>query len=304
MRLSETFLPLPVRERWRSMHEACGLRTCRNTIFMRSLQSRVGITVGDQWYCGVDCFVAATRSRYSMLAAAKIFDIRHMPRRPIGLLLLSRGFLTEEQLRSLTIEGELRGEDFDQTLTRTGAVADQQLATARAAQWGCPVLGQDQAILPVQTDIPLDVLRACSAVPLHDSRSSRRLVIGFVRSIDHSLLHSLEQVTGVRPEPCLVTPVQFAEQQSHLSTPAEWEHILMEDQSSSAQMANTTGRFVIEMGAREARSTRCRDLIWTRLSGNRCFVDLLYRVKSAQPASSAGVASWFDEKREVAGLET
>jgi hypothetical protein len=301
MRFSETFLPTTVRERWRSMYDACGLRTCKNTVFMRSIQSRVGVTVGGQWYCGVDCFIAATKIRYSVMAAANVVDIRHMPRRPIGLLLLSKGFLTEEQLRYLTAESELRGEEFEQTLTRAGAVTDQQLATARAAQWGSHVLGPDQPILPVQTDIPLEVLRACAAVPLHDSKSSRRLIIGFVRNIDHSLLHSLEEVTGVRPEACLVTPAQFAKQRERLSASAESQCILLEDNCTPVQMANTTGRFAIDIGVRDARSTRCWNLIWTRLSGKQGFVDLLFRVGSIQPTISAGGWRWFEENARSLG---
>jgi hypothetical protein len=249
---------------------------------MRSIQSRVGVTVGGEWYCSADCFVAAVRKRYSSLSATKVVETRHVPRRPIGLLLLSKGFLTEQQLRAAVRDSLRLGEDLEQTLKRTGVINDQQIAIARAAQWGYPVIGQDQPILEVEADIPAILLRACSAVPVHYSAAAKRLVIGFVERIDHSFLSSLEEITGILPEPCFITPTQFAEQLRCLTPPPRWEEIVSDVDCTPAQMANTTGRFAIEIGARDARFQRCKDRLWTRLIGKRRVLDLLYKTRSAR----------------------
>jgi hypothetical protein len=279
-----------LRQRWRSLSEGCALRNCSNTIFMRSMQSRVGVTVGDLWYCSVDCLVAALRSRYSVLSSAKVVDIRHAPRRPIGLLLLSKGFITEEQLRAATKESEFRGEELEPTLTRLGVATDSQMAIARAAQWGCPVFAPTQSNLHLETNIPVSLMRAYSAVPLHHSASSRRIVVGFCKYIDYEFLRSIEEMTGVRPEACFITPDQFADQLSRLATPPHWEEIVMDADDTPEQMANRTGRLALELGVRNACICRCRDLIWTRLSGRRGIADLLYKTRAARSSVLANAA--------------
>ena len=192
-------------------------------------------------------------------------------------------------------ERELRGENLEQTLARKGLVSDSQIAVAKAAQWGCPVFGQDQPIVGVQAPIPLQLLRECSAMPLHYSLAAKRLLIGFAQQIEHSLLHSLEEITGVRPEPCFVTRSQLDEQLGRLNPPSEWEEIVSEDEQTPRQMANTTGRLAIEVRAHTARSTRCREFIWTRLEGTRRVVDLLYRLKRSRPTMSSGWLGALEE---------
>lgn len=304
MRFGAASLLALVPERWRSMYDECGLSTCRNTVFLRNIQSRAGVTVGERWYCSVDCFVASMRKRYSALSATKVVDIRHVPRRSIGLLLLAKGVLTEDQLRIATAESKASGESLEHTLSRTGIPTDQQIATAKAAQWGCAVLGQDQPILDVQADIPRTLLRGCSAVPLHYSTSTKRLVVGFFQQIDHSFLASLEEVTGMRPEVCFITHSQFSEQLTRLSNTSRWEEVFLEDNCTPAQMANTTGRFAIKLGARDARFARCQNLLWTRLTGKRGVVDLLYRIRNARPMLSPGDASLYEEVSSLRDRES
>jgi hypothetical protein len=131
------------------------------------------------------------------------------------------------------------------------------------------------------------VLKACRAVPLHCSEAGKRCVIGFIDRVEHGLLRALEEVTEMRAEPCFVTRAQMAEQSARLRRAAACDEIVWEGSESPAQMANTTGRFAVEVGARSARFTRCRDLVWTRLTGKRRKIDLLFRVCGAaarQPA--------------------
>ena len=119
---------------------------------MRSIQSRVGINVGQLWYCSVDCFATAARKRFSMLSGASILEMPHHPRLSIGLVMLSKGYLTDDQLRCAMAESRLHGEELEAVLIRLGLVSERQLATARAAQWGYPILGQDRMGQPVEAD--------------------------------------------------------------------------------------------------------------------------------------------------------
>ena len=142
MRLSvESLLPT-VHRGWKEMHAGCALsEACRNTIFMRSVQSRVGVSVGERWYCGVDCFAAAAGKQIAALARPKVLEMPYSPRLSLGLVMLSKGYVTDSQLRIATTQSHRDGEELEVTLVRLGLASERQLAAARAAQWGYPGFG-------------------------------------------------------------------------------------------------------------------------------------------------------------------
>lgn len=279
MKLSIESLRTAVDRSWKNMHSVCALRTCRNTMLIRSVpQRRVGVQVGQLWYCSVDCFASAALGRLSELSDIRVLEMPHRPRRPIGLVLLSKDYLTGEQLRFAT-QSQLRGEELEDTLVRLGLANERQLASARAAQWGCPLVKQEGMGQPVEADIPATLLRASNAVPLHYSIPAGRLLLGFVYRVEHTLLHALEQVIGCKAEPCFVTATEFEAQMARLTMGPDCEEVVYDDQLTPIQMANSLGRLAVEIAAREARFVNCRDYIWTRLSGKRRRVDVLFRVR-------------------------
>lgn len=287
MRLSlETLLPSAHRG-WRDMYAECGLRACKNTLFMRSVQSRVGISVGEQWYCSADCFAVAAGTRIASLTGPNVLEMPHSPRLSVGLVMLSKGYLTDAQLRLASSQSQLCGEDLETALLRLGLATERQLTAARAAQWGYPVLEQEHMGKPVESDIPSILLQSCSAVPLHCSTAAKRLLLGFVRRVDHSLLNSVEQVTGFRGEPCFITPTDFAEQMERLTAAPKFEQVVFEDTKTPAQMGKTIGGMVVEVGLREARFSHCRDYVWIRLLGKRQTIDVLFRIKGNRNAENS-----------------
>jgi len=289
MRLSLESLAPAASRRWRNMYTPCGLLTCPNTLFMRSVQSRVGITIGDTWYCGPDCLAAAATMRFAAVASTKVLEMPHTPRMSIGLVMLSKGYITDQHLRLASAESQSRGEDLESVLLRLGLASEKQLTAARAAQWGYPVLGYERAGSLLQSDIPFELLRSCSAVPLHRSPAAKRLLLGFVYRVDHGLLNSMEQITGFRAEPCFITPTEFAEQMQKLTSAPAFEEVVFDDPKTTVQMGRTVGGFAVEIGAREARFAQCRDYAWTRLSGKIRTIDLLFRVKGVRSRNSEEV---------------
>jgi hypothetical protein len=263
---------------WKKMHWACGLADCQNRLFMRSVpQTRVGIRMGETWYCSIDCFVRATRYRFSALTSGRSIDMPHTPRVSIASVMLSKGYLAEEELRAVRVQSRLSGEELDVTLVRLGLVDEWQLASARAIQWGYPVLGRDRISQSVDADMPLTLLRAFSAVPLHYSMSAKRMLVGFVYRVEHSLLHSLEQATGCRAEPCFITPTELRYQMERLEAARESKEVVLEDSMTAAEMAKVVGGLALEITARDVSLSRCQDYVWMRLSGKRRMIDVLFR---------------------------
>ena len=296
MKLSLQFFRTTVDRSWKSMHAVCGLPTCPNTLIMRSVgQSQVGIRVGPLWYCSVDCFAGGALTRISALSSNRVVEMPHSPRMSIGLVMLQKGYLTDEQLRFALTQSQLHGEELETTLVRLGLANEWQLTAARAVQWGHPVLGQDGTGQPVEADIPATLLRACSAAPLHYSVVAKRLVLGFVYRVEHSLLDSLEQITGCRAEPCFITPTAFGEQMARLTPALGYEEVVLEDPLTPAQMAKAVGGLAVEVGAKEASFTSYRNYIWTRLAGKRRKIDVLFRGKYAAEATKRRNFSLLDE---------
>jgi hypothetical protein len=219
-----------------------------------------------------------------MLSGTSVLEMPHQPRMSIGLVMLSKGFLTDEQLRNAMVESRLHGEELETVLMRLGLATERQLAAARAAQWGYPILGQDYMGHPVETDIPPSLMHTYSAVPLHCSMAARRLLLGFVYRVEHGLLNSVEQITGFRADPCFITPTEFREQRLHIAIPQGCEEVVYEDPNSPVEMANAVAGFAVEVTAREASFAQCREYTWTRLTGKQRRIDVLFRVKRASDA--------------------
>ncbi len=285
---------------WRSVHWECGLKTCENRRFLRSLpQSQVGIRLNHAWYCSMDCFVKSARSRIAAMAQARAevraIDAPHRPRMPIGSVMLAKGYLSEDELRAALLQSQRSGEELETFLIRSGMADEWQLASARAMQWGYPVLSRDRMVQLVQSldgDLPLRMMSSFSAVPLHYSVSARRLVVGFVYRVEHSLLHALEQATGCRAEPCFITPAAFHERTRRMPTAGcagqaeplggeRYREMILEEAMSPAEVARMAARLALEITARESRLNQCRQYLWLRLSGRRRTVDVLFRSRSS-----------------------
>jgi hypothetical protein len=291
MRLSlETLLPNANRG-WKGLYAPCALRTCHNTLFMRSVQSRVGISIGQTWYCSADCFAAAAALRLASLADSNLLEMPHSPRLSIGLVMVSKGYLTAAQLRSATLQSQSTGEDLESAILRLGLASERQLTAARAAQWGYPILGQDHIGQPVESDIPTRLLQSCSAVPVHSFTAAKRLLLGFVHRVDHSLLNAVQHMTGFRGEPCFITPTDFAEQMERLSAVPKFEEVAFQDPQTPHQMGKTIGGLAVEVAVREASFARCRDYVWARLSGKRQTIDVLFRIKGDTGVGSREIST-------------
>jgi hypothetical protein len=190
---------------------------------------------------------------------------------------LSKGILTDDQLRSAVATSQQSGEDLEVTLVRLGLANEKQLAAARAAQWGCPVLGRESIRQRVEADLPTTLLRTCWAAPLRYSPNGKSLLMGFVYRVEHRLLLALEQVTGCRAEPCFITRTEFEQQMAWLTVVPDFDEVVHDEPQTPKQMANIVAELAIEATARKVSFVQCRDYFWTRLFGRRRTVDVLFR---------------------------
>jgi hypothetical protein len=282
----------------KSMKAECEYRGCHNKQLFRGIPgTRPGICVGQLWYCSVDCFALALRTPFSNLSNRRFVEIPRNPRLSLGLVLLSKGYLTSEQLRIATSQSQLHDEELAATVVRIGFATEKQVAVARSAQWGYPMLAQDYIGKMVQADLPRAILHACPAAPLHYSASAKRILLGFVSRVEHSVLESIEQMTECRVEPCFITQTDFEEQMERLTALPDYEEIVVNDPGPPEKMARTVGRAAVEVGAREARFAEYRNHLWARIFGKRGTVDVVFRMNQAAAEAKTGDSEVFFEPR-------
>lgn len=277
---------------WNRVRAICAQPECHNKLLMRVVPgSRLGVFVGEQWYCSPDCFSLAARGLLTSLSTTEVVEVPRTPRLTLGLALLTKGSLTTEQFREALARHEQEGAEFETIVTGRGWVTEKQLAAARAAQWGYPVLGQDLSAHSVIADLPPALFHTCMATPLYYSAESRRLVLGFIQRVDHSLLQAIEQITGFRAEPCFITQGELTRQLGRLEGPRRYAQVLVDQPGAVLQMARSLGGYVLDVGASEAAFTRCHSYIWVRLKGNKGTMDVLFDLKNAESVSPFGYST-------------
>lgn len=274
---------LPALERGvKSMRTQCDLHTCHNTQLMRVIPGgRPGIQVGQQWYCSIDCFVQAAHLPLTELSNWPRVEMERNPRLSLGLVLLSRGYITADQLRNAALQSHLYSESLESTLLRLQLTTHRQLAAARSIQWGLPMASPESTGRMVEADFPRSILDSCGAVPVHYSATAKRVLLGFVERIDYSLLRSIEQLAGFRADACFMTPAEFSDQAERLTQPVDYEEIVVTEPGPLDKMARTLGRAAVNLGARDASFTQCRGHIWVRLTGKRGRTDVVFQMRKA-----------------------
>jgi hypothetical protein len=281
---------------WNRARAVCALPECHNKLLTRYVPgNRTGLFVGDHWYCSPDCFALGSRNMLASLSSGCVVEMPRNPRLSLGLALLSKGYLTEDQYRSAVMRSERRGESLETTLMERGFASEKQLSAARAAQWGYPVLAHELSGLTVEADLPASLLRAHRAAPIHYSGKPKRLVLGFVDRVEHGLLQSIEQITGCRAEPCFITPAEFEEQMERLTVASGYQEAAIDDPGTLAQMGRTLGGWAVEIAAQEASFAKCNSSAWIRISGKRGTVDVIFALKNALAVNRVKVSTRVPE---------
>ncbi len=261
-----------------SINAACALRTCGTRKIFSSLNRRgVGIMYGNLWFCSGECLSKAILTKLSARPRSSLTRMHRQPRFPIGLVLLSQGRITEDQLRLAMDRADSNGAEVESTLLHLGFVTEEEIAAARAAQWGYPVFTGGPSAAPVQP-IPPTLLRTYSAVPLYSSPLSKRFLIGFVFRVEHSLLQCIEQITGWVTEACFITMSEYRYRMEQLTSESRLDEVVFDDYADAVEIAGTIQRFTEHIHAKELFVGECRDYYWSRVVGRRRTLDLLFQL--------------------------
>src|SRR5215470_1629843 len=182
----------------------CSRRDCRST--RRIWRRTPMILVEGRWVCSPQCLEA------SAVGLMEHFFARRRPpaaqhRMPLGLLMLSRGYINEEQLqRVLAVQLAAGQGRLGSWAVKSQFVSERQLLTALSQQWSCPVLAlQGPPDLGCSEMLPWCLLRALRMMPVRFVDSTRLLYVAVCDPLQHASLAAIEHMLHCQVVPCLVS---------------------------------------------------------------------------------------------------
>jgi Type II secretion system (T2SS), protein E, N-terminal domain len=209
--------------------------------------------------------------------------VRH--RVPLGLLMISRGQLTNQRLRSaLEAQRQVGRQRLGEWLEKLGFATEQQVAAALAQQWACPVLTPQANCDPASLRLlPYHLLEVSRMLPVQFVPSTRMFHLAFCDGIDYSALYAIEQMLECRTQACLASRNAVARVLQLIGHERRPGELLFEGSRDASEMARITCGYVLKLGAQAVRLVGCGSFIWARLSTGPDVANLLFH----RPAENA-----------------
>jgi hypothetical protein len=240
-----------------------------------------GIRIEPDWYCSLDCFQAGLFGRLEQAALAGPRSARRANRLPLGLILLSQGDITSEQLRqALARQSAAKRGRIGEWLVEMGAVTEAQVTGALAAQQGCPMFPMPEPQrLPERMYWPELLAQHYGAAPVFHDPIESSLYVGFRERVDHGFLLSLEQMLHCRTRPCILPPAAYRRQLELRALLGDNDSIVIHQPQNGMEMTRTISNYAEQVHAERCAIARCGERLWTRLepAGGR-HVDFLFRL--------------------------
>jgi len=149
--------------------------------------------IEDSWFCSPECAGRTLQTELRRCIDDVYTKPRPLHRMPLGLLMLSRGFVTEAQVQSALLAQRREGRGkIGQWLQTLGFATERQVVTALALQYATPVLAFPSEVVP-QRALPLVMLKAFGIAPVRFSAVQQLLYVAFCSPVDHKLLQSIEK---------------------------------------------------------------------------------------------------------------
>jgi hypothetical protein len=265
--------------KWRNS-PVCANAACDGNPLKHAVSKRhFGVWLAEEWFCGPECFENGARKKIvELLSSRHRQEKAPALRMPLGLLLLSREILTHEQLKLALEQQRANGANLGETVQQLGFATEQQVTSAVAAQWACPVFTLGDRPLPAEVRIPRRLLEQYGMLPVHYSAIGKKLMVGFVSRAQHHMLYTIEHITSCSASPCFITASEYHRGMQLCNLTATENEIVFDRPSGTVEIAGLVRNYVNQIGAERARFGMCRDYLWVRVVG-RQEIDLLFRLQ-------------------------
>lgn len=270
----------------------CGEQDCglRRRLWRRFRWRHGSIRLHGVPYCSPGCFESAVQQHFERLCVTALSAPPVCHRVPLGLLMISRGQLTNPQLRSaLEAQRESGQHRLGEWLERLGFATEQQVTAALAQQWACPLLSTNLSRDPHCTRLlPYRLLESFHILPVQFVAATRTFHLAFGDGIDYSALYAIEQMLDCRTQVCLSTRSGVEQALQLLGQERRPRELVFEGRRDASEMARIACGYVLKLGAEQVRLAACRGFTWARLSTGCDVADLLFCQPPEGPLAAAG----------------
>jgi len=277
-----------------SWFNTCANPACR----AKPLRTRLlcsGAFLGRERYCSPDCLRAGLEDRFSQLQLQpKSTPLRRQHRIPLGLQLVSRNCIDTATLKiALQKQKDSPETRLGQILVGMGAVTEEQVTAAVAAQWSVPVFRLDPALVPEAAQlVPAALMERYRMLPVHFVRQTGKLHVAFAQVVDHSILYAMEQMLGVSTTASIVDESalqRVLEQVGQQERPAEY---VLKSLSCSELVSMIAG-YALRLRAERISAASCYDQIWVRaVSAKDSATHFLSGITPLRP-QALGAGEWL-----------
>jgi Type II secretion system (T2SS), protein E, N-terminal domain len=259
--------------RWVPSATECSNPRCHQSNRLLFWRRQRGAWIQGHWFCADQCLELEIEQVVQRILSKQHSLTRTPHRMPLGLLMLSRGFLNKDQLQTALLKQRHGPSDkIGQCLQRLGYVTERQVVAALALQWGTPVLAFPEEIAP-ENAVPSELLDALRIMPVRLSPTQGTLYVAFSDPVDHGVLRAIEQMTGWNTSPCIVSDRVMDQLLSKMHSCERDSTHTFENVSEPTEI----GR----LGASEIKVAECGAYIWARLKDGSRDSDILFRVSPA-----------------------
>ncbi len=263
----------------------------RRRLWRSLLEPQHGYTLEARWYCTPECFENAASLAIHKILAGMAKPRAKAHRVPLGLLMLSRGMVDQEQLkRALQAQKDSGGGRVGEWLRHIGAVSEEQVTQILGLQSSAAVfpLERSRRYLECARMVPFHLMEAAEMVPVHHLPASRHLYIAFAERINHSALYALEKMLPCRTEACLAVKslVQrvLAELRDTLREQPRPMEVLAGEVADPQEMASSIFDHAESQSATDVRISGFEGYVWARILSPPSYTDLLFQTPKAGPA--------------------
>jgi hypothetical protein len=279
--------PLALREAGHSC--ACGASLPLPVRF--GLRSRSRPVLEGRWTCSARCLerqIAAVLRRESLTEPSRR-PYRH--RIPLGLVLLSTGAVTHDELRRALALQHGTGERIGDVLQREFGLSERSVAGALAVQWSCGVSTVAGLDAERSACLAPHRIRACTRMlPVRIARDGR-IHVAFEDCLDMHAVFALQRMHATTVTAGIAPITEWNEAYAHV---ARVDGVALEEAEcdDTAALERELLRTMQRLQPVESRFVRVHDVYWLRLwlesaalaggpTHREDIVDVLYRVGQA-----------------------
>jgi len=262
----------------------CANRDChRGNLWSRWLTRTEAMQFAGANYCCAACAEEALELVIGSYLSHFRREAERPYRVPLGLLLISRGSLTNSQLQAaLNLQREHPSKRLGSLLSEMGLLTEEDLVAALGVQWSCPVypLEKGRTRLNCVGLLPFVLLQSCGVLPVHHSPATGTLHLAFTRRIDHTLLYSMEQMLGCRIAPCVASERAVSEVLHLVRRSLVSQETVFDSIRQPREMARIAVNYASKLQAARVFATVAADYIWLRLENSFGIHHLLFQTRA------------------------